>query len=90
MNIGSPVSIVIISMFNCLPVILLDGGRVFGEMVLSRTGKIIKTEEKREKISHAIVTGLALLVPLSSIFLPVGPYLLPSFIWTSPLFLSTF
>lgn len=69
-----------VGILNCLPAVPLDGGHVFREMIVSRTGRIIKTEEKREKISHAIVTGLALLVLSSLIFLLMGPYLLRGFI----------
>ncbi len=69
-----------VGMFNCLPVVPLDGGRVFKEMILSQTSRIIKTEENREKISHAIVTGLALLILSSLILLLMGPYLLRGFI----------
>ena len=69
-----------VGLFNCLPAVPLDGGHVFREMVLFGTGRIIKTEEDREKISHAVVNGLSLLILSSLIFLLIGPYLLRGFI----------
>ncbi len=65
-----------IALFNCLPAVPLDGGHVFREIARSFVGKFTKDEVKREKVSSAIVTALAMLIFSSLLFLIFGPYLI--------------
>ena len=64
-----------VGLFNCLPAIPLDGGYVFREMLnpVLRIG--IKNERKKERISKAITTTIAIFVASSIAFMLVGPYL---------------
>ena len=65
-----------VGLFNCLPMVPLDGGYVFREMLnpVLRIG--IKDAGKKEKISTAITATIALFVATSIAFMLVGPYLL--------------
>jgi membrane-associated protease RseP (regulator of RpoE activity) len=65
-----------IALFNCLPAVPLDGGHVFREIARSFVSKFTNDEVKRERVSSAIVTGLALLIFSSFFFLVFGPYLI--------------
>lgn len=69
-----------IALFNCLPAVPLDGGHVFREIARSFVGRFTKDEAKRERVSGAIVTALALLIFSSFLFLVFGPYLVQGFV----------
>ena len=64
-----------VGLFNCLPAIPLDGGYIFREMLnpVLRIG--IKNERKKERISKAITTTIAIFIASSIAFMLVGPYL---------------
>jgi len=66
----------LVGLFNCLPAIPLDGGYVFREMLnpVLRIG--IKDERKKEKISRAITTIIAIFIASSIVFMLIGPSLL--------------
>lgn len=65
-----------VGLFNCLPMVPLDGGYVFREMLnpLLRPG--IKDERKRELISKAITYAIAILVFSTFIIMIAGPSIL--------------
>ena len=66
-----------LGLFNCLPMIPLDGGYVFREILnpLLRIG--IKEEKKREKIAKTIVAFAAIFIFSCIVILLAGPHLLP-------------
>jgi membrane-associated protease RseP (regulator of RpoE activity) len=66
-----------VGLFNCLPMVPLDGGYVFREMLNLVLRTRIKDERKREMISKAITYAIAILVFLTFVIMLVGPYLFP-------------
>jgi membrane-associated protease RseP (regulator of RpoE activity) len=63
-----------IGLFNCLPMIPLDGGHIFREVTRVIVGKVISDKEKVEKISKAIVNGFAITLFASLVFMILWPY----------------
>jgi membrane-associated protease RseP (regulator of RpoE activity) len=63
-----------VGLFNCLPMIPLDGGHIFREATRTFMGKFIKDQEKAEKISKSIVNAFAVTLLASIIFMFVAPY----------------
>ncbi|HID19960.1 MAG TPA: peptidase [Methanophagales archaeon] len=65
-----------VGLFNCLPMVPLDGGYIFREMLnpVLRIG--IKEERKREMISKAITYAIAILVFSTFVIMIAGPYIL--------------
>ncbi|MGB2842852.1 MAG: site-2 protease family protein [Halobacteriota archaeon] len=66
----------LVGLFNCLPAIPLDGGYIFREMLNPVLGIGIKDERKKEKISRAITTIIAIFIASSIVFMLIGPSLL--------------
>jgi len=64
----------VVGMFNCLPMVPLDGGHIFREMLnpVLRIG--IKDKKKKEKVSMAIVSTVAVIIFIAIVFTLVGPY----------------
>ena len=65
-----------VGLFNCLPMVPLDGGYVFREMLNILLRPVIKKERKREMISKAITYAIAILVFSTFIIMLAGPYIL--------------
>jgi membrane-associated protease RseP (regulator of RpoE activity) len=61
-------------LFNCLPMIPLDGGHVFRDVMTSSLTKIFGDGENVERISNAIVLIFALMIFLSFVFVMIAPY----------------
>jgi len=66
-----------VGLFNCLPMVPLDGGYVFREMLNPVLRTRIKDERKREMFSKAITYAIAIFVFLTFIIMLAGPYLFP-------------
>lgn len=64
-----------VGLFNCLPMLPLDGGHVFKDAVYSVLKRLFGNEKHMEEISRKIATGFALLILISLIFMIVAPYL---------------
>ncbi len=66
----------IVGLFNCLPAVPLDGGHVFRELVRKFLRRLrVEGEERRERMSSAIVRGFALFIFLSLFVSFLGPNL---------------
>ncbi len=63
-----------VGLFNCLPMIPLDGGHIFREATRTFMGRFIKDSAKAERISKAIVNGFAVTLLASIIFMFMAPY----------------
>lgn len=63
-----------VGLFNCLPMIPLDGGHIFREATRTLMGGFIKDQARAERISKAIVNGFAVTLLASIIFMFVAPY----------------
>jgi membrane-associated protease RseP (regulator of RpoE activity) len=67
---------VIVGLFNCLPAVPLDGGHVFRELVRKGLRRLrVEGEERRERMSAAIVRAFALFIFLSLFVSFLGPNL---------------
>ncbi len=66
----------VVGMFNCLPMVPLDGGHIFREMLNSILRVGIKGERKKERISKVITYTISILILLSIVIMLAGPYLL--------------
>jgi len=64
-----------IGIFNCLPMIPLDGGHIFREITRMALGRFIKDSDKVDRISRAIVNGFAITLFSSLVFMIVAPYI---------------
>ncbi len=63
-----------VGLFNCLPMIPLDGGHIFREATRTLMGRFVKDRAKAERISKAIVNGFAVTLLASIIFMFMAPY----------------
>jgi membrane-associated protease RseP (regulator of RpoE activity) len=61
-------------LFNCLPMVPLDGGHVFRDIMTSSLSRIFGDGEKVERISNNIVLIFAVLILLSFVFTMIAPY----------------
>jgi membrane-associated protease RseP (regulator of RpoE activity) len=61
-------------LFNCLPMVPLDGGHVFRDIMTSSLTRMFGDGEKVEKISNAIVILFAIMIFLSFVFVIIAPY----------------
>lgn len=66
-------------LFNCLPMIPLDGGHVFRDVMASFLTKIFGDGENVERISNAIVLIFAVMIFLSFVFVMIAPYVAHGF-----------
>ena len=64
-----------VGLFNCLPMIPLDGGHIFREATRAVMSRFIKDDKKVEYISKYVVNGFAVTLLASLIFMIVAPYL---------------
>ncbi|MCD1294574.1 peptidase M50 [Methanocella sp. CWC-04] len=64
-----------IGLFNCLPMVPLDGGHIFREATRIVVGRFVKDDGKVERISRTIVNGFAITLFTSIIFMIVAPYI---------------
>lgn len=64
-----------VGLFNCLPMIPLDGGHIFREAIRAFMSRFIKDDKKVEYISKYVVNGFAVTLLASLIFMIVAPYL---------------
>jgi membrane-associated protease RseP (regulator of RpoE activity) len=65
-----------IALFNCLPMVPLDGGHIFRESMRMIAGKFVKDEKKAEKISGIVTDSFAIVLFASIVLMIVGPYVL--------------
>jgi membrane-associated protease RseP (regulator of RpoE activity) len=63
-----------VGLFNCLPMLPLDGGHVFRDVVATSLSKLFGNGEKIERISNAIAVMLAILVFGSLVLVTFAPY----------------
>lgn len=61
-------------LFNCLPMVPLDGGHVFRDIMNSSLTRIFGDGERVAKISNAIVIIFAVMILMSFIFVMIAPY----------------
>lgn len=64
-----------VGLFNCLPMLPLDGGHVFRDTVHSVLEKLFGNEERMGVIAGKIATGFAFLILASLVFLIFAPYI---------------
>ncbi|OPY29945.1 MAG: zinc metallopeptidase RseP [Methanocella sp. PtaU1.Bin125] len=64
-----------VGLFNCLPMIPLDGGHIFREVTRVTIGWFIRDGQKVDRISRAIVNGFAITLFSSLVFMIVAPYI---------------
>ncbi len=64
-----------VGLFNCLPMIPLDGGHIFREVTRVSVGRFIRDDKKVDRISKAIVNGFAITLFSSLVFMIVAPYI---------------
>jgi membrane-associated protease RseP (regulator of RpoE activity) len=69
-----------VGLFNCLPMIPLDGGHIFREVTQAFMGRFIKDTSKVEKISKSIVNTFAVTLLASLLFMFMAPYLVQWFL----------
>ena len=69
-----------IGLFNCLPMIPLDGGHIFREVVRVFVGAFVKDSKQVDRISGAIVNGFAITLLSSLVFMIVAPYIVHSLV----------
>ena len=61
--------------FNCLPMIPMDGGHVFRELLRRAIEPVVKDQAKADRICGAIVNGLAATLIAAILFMVAAPYL---------------
>ncbi len=64
-----------LGLFNCLPMIPLDGGHIFREVARVFVGRFVKDTAKVESISRIIVNGFSIVLISSLVFMVVAPYI---------------
>ena len=64
-----------VGLFNCLPMIPLDGGHIFREVTRSVMSRFIKDDKKVDYISKYVVNGFAITLLASLLFMILAPYL---------------
>jgi len=69
-----------VGLFNCLPMIPLDGGHIFREATRTFMGRFVKDREKAERVSKAIVNAFAVTLLASLVFLIMAPYIVQWFL----------
>jgi membrane-associated protease RseP (regulator of RpoE activity) len=61
--------------FNCLPMIPMDGGHVFREVLRRIIEPVVKDRAKADRICGAIVNGFAVTLLAAILFMVAAPYL---------------
>ncbi len=69
-----------VGLFNCLPMIPLDGGHIFREATRTAMGRFVKDQARAERISKTIVNGFAVTLLASIIFMLLVPYFVQWFL----------
>lgn len=69
-----------VGVFNCLPMIPLDGGHIFREVANLFVGRFVKDAARVEQLSKAIVNWFAIILFSSLVFVIVAPYIVHSLI----------
>jgi membrane-associated protease RseP (regulator of RpoE activity) len=64
-----------LGLFNCLPMIPLDGGHIFREVARVFVGRFVKDTAKVDSISRVIVNGFSIVLISSLVFMVVAPYI---------------
>jgi membrane-associated protease RseP (regulator of RpoE activity) len=64
-----------LAIFNCLPMIPLDGGHIFREVTRKGLGYIIKDESRVDQISKTVVNIFSVVLISSLVFVMVAPYI---------------
>jgi membrane-associated protease RseP (regulator of RpoE activity) len=68
-----------VGLFNCLPMLPLDGGHVFRDTLHSILARLFGNEERMGKIAGKVATGFALLMLASLVFMIIAPKLASGF-----------
>lgn len=68
-----------VGLFNCLPMLPLDGGHVFRDSVHSVLIRLFGDGKKMEEAAGKIATGFAILMLASLVFMITAPYLVHGF-----------
>ena len=63
-----------VGLFNCLPMLPLDGGHVFKDVIHTVLEKLFGKGERMGEIAGKIATGFALLILASIVFMILAPY----------------
>jgi len=64
-----------LGLFNCLPMIPLDGGHIFREVARVLVGRFVKDTARVERISRVIVNGFSIVLISSLVFMVLAPYI---------------
>ena len=64
-----------LAIFNCLPMIPLDGGHLFREMARKGLGYVIKDAARVDQISKTVVNIFSVVLISSLVFVMVAPYI---------------
>ncbi|WP_424358181.1 site-2 protease family protein [Methanocella sp. MCL-LM] len=64
-----------LAIFNCLPMIPLDGGHIFREVTRKGLGYIIKDQNRVDQISKTVVNIFSVVLISSLVFVMVAPYI---------------
>jgi membrane-associated protease RseP (regulator of RpoE activity) len=64
-----------LGLFNCLPMIPLDGGHIFREVARVIVGRFVKDAAKVDRISRVIVNGFSIVLISSLVFMVLAPYI---------------
>ncbi|MDF1556959.1 MAG: site-2 protease family protein [ANME-2 cluster archaeon] len=64
-----------VGLFNCLPMLPLDGGHVFKDMIHSILARLFGNEEKMGDMAGKIATLFAILMLASLIFMIIAPFI---------------
>jgi membrane-associated protease RseP (regulator of RpoE activity) len=64
-----------LGLFNCLPMIPLDGGHIFREVARVFVGRFVKDTARVDSISRMIVNGFSIVLISSLVFMVLAPYI---------------
>ncbi|MBC2761913.1 MAG: peptidase, partial [ANME-2 cluster archaeon] len=68
-----------VGLFNCLPMLPLDGGHVFRDTLHSILARFFGNEERMGMIAGKVATGFAILMLASLVFMIIAPKLAHGF-----------
>jgi len=68
-----------VGLFNCLPMLPLDGGHVFRDTLHSILARLFGNEERMGVIAGKVATGFAILMLASLVFMIIAPKLAHGF-----------
>jgi membrane-associated protease RseP (regulator of RpoE activity) len=64
-----------VGLFNCLPMLPLDGGHVFKDYTYSLVYRFTRSEKTSERISTSITASFSILILFSFLFMMFGPFI---------------